>query len=352
MKCLLVRVRSQRGTHRVVFVTGMSRFLGSKNRCNFCYRDNRDWNSRLLQLDNDPYGDDTEGNKDHSRLHTDEEVSVVFNDDKDDIHHADADGINGDYSETIFTVQEPMVRVGETNDLGQDGIQAESHRQLRCSAGCFRLNGGVSGSNKKFTNTKYVGVSEYWNSAYAIKITGKKAGNNNCKDDGGKVRVYDTTQPGPSTNIGAPNKSCKPHAGPGVGAGGAPKLGNGKSNPFKNCPSSKTKTAFTLQGPGNGFSGCQQGFSITVQFRHPATINKIGLLDVVNNDSARVDVFLQDGTKMVFRAKDGGANSAQEMTFKGVRRAVKMIVTFKTSGGEYQYGRFKRRTHTHTHTHT
>ena len=150
------------------------------------------------------------------------------------------------------------------------------------------------------------------------------------------VRLYDTTNPGQSINIGSPNESCSLYVGPGSGEGGEPRLPDGLLNPFENCPTSTTNTAFTVQGPGDGFSGCNSPFTIKFEFKYPVNLNKIGLLDVDGEQSVKVVVRLIDGTVMEFWAQDGGPNSSQKMSFQGVKRVESMEVTFE-SGGAVQF---------------
>ena len=207
-----------------------------------------------------------------------------------------------------------------------DNADSGLPRELRCG-GCVRLNGGVDGNYQKFTTTKYLDPMEYWNSVFAVNVTGVVM-STGCQAPDGKVRLYDTTNPGASTDLGSPNEGCNANIGPGIGAGGAPKLSNGDNNPFKNCPSSATKTAFTIQWPGNSFSGCTGASTVTFKFKYPVTLNKIGLLNVVNDGDVKVYAFMEDGTMTEFEAKGGGPNSSQRMAFKGLMRTEMLTIVF------------------------
>ena len=220
----------------------------------------------------------------------------------------------------------------DSNDNPQSmgDVDSGPPRALKCG-GCVRLNGQVDGNYQKFTTTKYLDPIEYWGSVFAVNITGS-TGSNGCKAPGGKVRLYDATKPGPSTNLGSPNEGCDADVGPGIGAGGAPKLSNGDDNPFKNCPSSAIKTAFTVQGSGSSFRGCNEEFVVSFAFKYPVTLNKLGLLNVVDGNSVNVNVLLDDGTKMEFKPKSGGPNSSQRMAFKGLKRTKLLTVRFRRAG--------------------
>ena len=245
-------------------------------------------------------------------------------------------------SESSFTSPSSSHNTDQDRQQRQQQQQEEADQPRQrllqeCTSGCIRLDGKVTGANEPFGGTGLVSSTEFNYPPFDVEIRAADVGPG-CVAGDGVVLQFNMTDPDVSPNIGAPNVACTTNPGPGVGSGGAPTLPDGTENPFANCPTpgQSPYVAFTVAGPGTDFGGCTTGFKLIFDFMYPVQLNKVGLIDVVEDDSVRVDVEREDGTILQFNAKGTGPNSFQNVGFKGLRRVVSMTVVFAT-GGAVQY---------------
>ena len=221
----------------------------------------------------------------------------------------------------------------------------EERRSLRCG-GCFRLRADRSGQNKKFEGHHLIPVTEYWDSPQAVKIYGVPR--NGCTAPDKSVLVFDMRDPGKNTQLGAPNAKCPDipgvPKGPGVGAGGEPNVAGGGSNKYKNCLINGPSHVFTVKGNDEDdidddeyYEPCTKGYSIRFWFKYPVTLNKIGMMDVVEEGSVKITVEREDGSRQKHYGVGGGVNSYEVMGFNGVNRVVKLTVKFENRGGALRW---------------
>ena len=301
-------------------------FFRGGDRCAFCFKDDKDLNSRrgLLEMTSVRHPTHNEGVYDTVRTTTNTKNSF------------DADNVANPHND--------KVRVFLDTRQEKDGVEKvddsvlypsiHTHRSLACDGGCYRLDGHVDGSGNPFSGTKYLDPLEYWETLFGVKIYVSEK-DESCVAGGNKVRLYDMSDPGPdSLSLGSPNKDCDSNPGPGVGWGGKMKCPHHMDNVFKNCPSKQaSNAAFTVQGDGIDFVGCDSGFSITFQFKYPVSMRRVALLNVVEDDSATVYLHFQDGAMIEVNAVGAGPNSAQRINLDNAHLVVKLVVQFQSSGG-------------------
>ena len=328
--------------------------------CRFCRKDDLDHNSRLLLLS----GSSSSSSSSSSSLlllesEVDEGASDVGDlDDDDKKYYLDGGADDGDES-TTFWAEEDLSGGGGGGDDGyldmlddklfgveelddedtlvwSNGIKSNDEstsRSLRCG-GCVRLRGDRDKNGKKFQEPRYISTHEYWDTLYGVMISAHRFGPGNCRISERQASVFNMSRPGRSTNLGAPNKLCD-ESGPGVGDGGAPTLSDGTHNKVNSCHLGHTLSAFTVQGPSHDFEGCDGKFYLRFYFRYPVTLNSMGFMNAVFDDSIEVHVFrniLGSHEKHWFRVPGGGQNSAPKMAFHGMTNVVKVLAVFQTGG--------------------
>ena len=283
----------------------------------------------------------------HEQLRFDNSTQITF--DASDLDEDDAAYLNevlaADVEEDDDDNDDGNISFGYQNENSNasNGTKSESESSHESSGrrrlgstcgGCYRLIADGGGLTRTYDGKLFLRRTTLKHSPYAVTIHASST-SKDCFTPAHRVNLFDTSKPGTSKALGIPNRQCSP-PGPGTGWGGTPKKNNGKTNnQFRNCYIGKYQNAITVQKAGPVVAVCDKHFIIEYTFRYPVTLNKIGLLNVVDNRSVEVIVVFEDKTRESFWAKRGGPNSFEKMGFKGMRRVWRVKIHFrKGQGGE------------------
>ena len=284
------------------------------------------------QADEDgDYGDEDDDDDELQILYGPEDASKDDDDyDDDDDDDEDEDDLLGDNFSSGGN--DRFIKFGNSTTENP----SMDKRSLSTCGGCYRLVIKDDSVITMRNNIPYLSKSAFWESKHAVKIVAV-ALSPSCKGWRTNAMIVDTSNPGMNAHLGTPNMHCST-PGPGQGWGGAPNRPDGTRNSkFRNCYNGKYKNIITAQARGRDPVACQAPFRVVFKFRYPVTINKLGLLGVVTDRSAKIVLQFEDGAREVFWGLAGGVNSFQRMGFKGMSRVVRAGVTFFDGGGKRVY---------------
>ena len=203
-------------------------------------------------------------------------------------------------------------------------------RQLgpRCG-GCWKLSFSKDGKNHKTKHSKLLKQREYYQS-YGVEI--KAFPGKGCRLPSQRGRLIQSNHPQKAPNLGSPNQKCS-KKGPGSGDGGAPKLPNGKANPGANCVGGNFYVLSIDQDSEKDFQPCKTGGTIAINFAHPVKLNEVGLMDVQNKSSVKMEVQFKSGSKRFYYPTGFGVNSVEAVHFNGLYDVVGLKIRFNRLGG-------------------
>ena len=239
---------------------------------------------------------------------------------------------NDNSTSTGFSRQE--VRLRQVSESRDSPIQQQ--RRTQCG-GCFHLDFEKDGNGHKISGTPYIANKEYWDS-HGVKIRafvkpGKKKGYTPNR----MARIYDTSVAVTDDNsgdpdLGSPNRDCR-GGGPGIGAGGAPRL-NGRWNPGANCePQGNVLIIQEKDKPEADDSS--EGGRIAFDFRYPVTLRSVGIMDADDVLMRWLEVTTVDGDVHKYSVKGFGQNSIETIEFN--RKKVKKLVVRIPSSGAVRF---------------
>jgi len=223
--------------------------------------------------------------------------------------------------------------VGATKTIYIDGVEVQSEcTPVACPWTTMDFN--------MLSRGEYV-RDQLWDT-YGIKITAKANSGTGFTPDnggdhnsnGGKARVFDSAFPNGvngecggnngDPDLGSPNEDCL-GGGPGVGSGGHP------TSEFKNCD--PLGNLVIIQESDKACpDDSQKGGSITFEFKDPAEIDNVTLLD--NDDGDPTRIFTYSGASNSEEEFATGATGDNGVYTKTIDRVSvnKIVIRFNGSG--------------------
>ena len=166
-------------------------------------------------------------------------------------------------------------------------------------------------------------VEDSWYEELGITMTAKGGGNN-------RPRIFDTTNPGPDPDLGAPNKNC-PGGGPGVGVGGVPGAAGENCDPLGNVLIIQELNA-DMSVPDDQAGGG----TITMNFAEPiAYVYELGLMDIETYEpptTCFVQHMMNGVEETVTTPIIGTGNNGKQTIEVNLQNVTQISIDFGTSG--------------------